>query len=117
MVYPPDAQRRGIQGIVDLSFNIDNEGRVRQLRLTSSGDGSLDVAAKDYVQALQYQLPSDWQARGYADLRFDIELQFSLAEAGKRCPAGTDPHLPQAEVVTICSARLPPHRGPGLAPD
>jgi protein TonB len=48
--YPPPARRRGIQGVVGLSFCIDEHGRPERMRIErSSGSALLDEAARSCV--------------------------------------------------------------------
>ncbi|MCW5206577.1 energy transducer TonB [Desulfobulbus sp. F5] len=53
--YPPQARRRGLQGVVTLEALIDVSGRVADLRpFSSSGHGILDKAALKSVRSWQF---------------------------------------------------------------
>jgi TonB family protein len=53
-VYPPDARKQHIQGVVILHVNIDREGNVVNIE-PISGDPSLAVAATDAVRQWKYK--------------------------------------------------------------
>jgi protein TonB len=53
-VYPPDAKRKGIQGVVKLRAKISKEGDVTDLILIS-GDPALTPAATDAVKQWKYK--------------------------------------------------------------
>ena len=43
--YPADAKKRGIEGVVQLEVVIDEEGRVRKVRILSAPDRALAASA------------------------------------------------------------------------
>jgi protein TonB len=77
--YPDDARRRRRTGVVTLSFVVQGDGRIRQVRVTkSSGDASLDEAAMQALQRLNRFKPipanigrSEWPMR--VPIRFDLK--------------------------------------------
>jgi TonB family protein len=76
-VYPPDAQRRSIEGWVDLEFTVTREGATRDIVVTASEPSRVfDKAASDVLRRWKFEpviregAPVDQRAR--------IRMQFSL---------------------------------------
>jgi len=76
-VYPPDAQRRGIEGWVDVEFIVDVTGRPKDLRVaTAEPPNHFEAAA--LVAAAQYRFkPFELDGRVY-ERRARLRLRFSL---------------------------------------
>ena len=102
--YPPVAQRRGEQGVVDLEFSIDGSGHVRDVRQTFAASDTLGKAARQLLQSSTYRVNSSWQVQGYQTLRFNLEFQFLLS-GNSRCPHAL-PRVPGEEAVVVCGSRL-----------
>ena len=69
-VYPPDALRRGLEGLVLLRVTIGLDGRVTEVAIAkSSGERELDYSARDAVRRWQFEpatrdgRPVKWTAR------------------------------------------------------
>jgi TonB family protein len=78
-VYPPEAKKAGIQGIVVLRTTIEKDGRVSRLEVVS-GQSILAQAALEAVQQWRY-------APMEKALTTDVDVNFTLANAGAAAPA------------------------------
>jgi TonB family protein len=100
--YPDSARRSGLEGIVDIEYGIDHKGHAQELRVQFSDSRIFDSRAEDLIRDFQYQVPSNWEAKGYQNLRFDMEVQFWLVAPGGLCPRDRAPRVLQADVATVC---------------
>ncbi len=55
LVYPPEAEKAGIQGRVTLDCAVDTEGATENCRVVHGADPSLDAAALSFVRASRFQ--------------------------------------------------------------
>ena len=102
--YPLPAKRgRGEEGVVDLEYTIDSNGRVRDIQETSSASRPLQDAARAFLSSTTFKVNPSWDANGYSKLRFTTEVQFWL----RGCPRNSPARTLGAEVVTICSSLIP----------
>jgi len=54
--YPPDAERRGVEGSVDLSFTVDPDGKVADVIVDHSEPSDIfDRAAASAVRRCRYE--------------------------------------------------------------
>lgn len=104
--YPPAAQRRGEQGVVDMEFGIDGTGHVRDVQQTFAVSDTLGKAARALLQSLTYRVNPSWEVKGYQTLRFNLEVQFLLTGIDAHCPGALPPRVPAAEAVVVCGSLL-----------
>lgn len=76
-VYPPEAKKARIQGVVKLSVTIDKEGRVTELSVIS-GDPALIPAAVEAVKQWIYQ-PTMLNGEP-VEVRTQIDINFNLSQ-------------------------------------
>jgi hypothetical protein len=96
--------RSGERGIVDVEFSIDGKGHARDIKQTYATSLALAKGVLAELQAGVFRVPASWEANGSQDLRFTQEFQFSFAAPGQRCPDASEPHIPDADVVQICTS-------------
>jgi protein TonB len=76
--YPPEAQARGEQGVVLLSFSLDRNGRVLAHRIAeSSGHADLDNEVMAMIERAQ-PLPAFPPSMTQTKLDLTIPIRFSL---------------------------------------
>lgn len=97
------AKLRGVEGVVDLEYGIDDKGHVRDLRGTYSASQTLQDAAQALLRSTTFQVKPNWEADDYQNLRFTAEVQFWLG----RCPRNFPARTVGAEVITICDSVRP----------
>jgi TonB family protein len=105
--YPPEAKRRGEEGIVGLEFSIDGKGHVQDVQRSYGEAGDLATSAQTMLQRAAFRVGPGWEARDYEKLRFAMEFQFSIDEPsqGRHCHGSSTPRvIPGAEVVAICGS-------------
>ena len=80
--YPPEAQKKGIQGKVFVSFVIDEEGNVTDAKVAKSVDPLLDAEALRVVNGMQKWTPG--KQRGKAvKVAFTLPINFALSDNTK----------------------------------
>jgi hypothetical protein len=94
----------GERGIVDVEFSIDRKGHARDIKQTYATSRALAKGVLAFLQAGVFRVPASWEANGSHNLRFTQEFQFSFAAPGQRCPDASEPHIPDADVVPICTS-------------
>lgn len=101
--------RKGVQGIVDLEFSVNEHGRAYDVRQTYAESGTLGRAAEEQLRAGTFRVNKGWKEKGYSRARLNIEFHYRLAEKDSPCGTGATPktRLPDVESVVICSGRLP----------
>jgi len=104
--YPAAARSRGSQGVVDVEFSIDGQGRAQDLRVTYATSSDLTSRAGDFVRLMHFRVPSGWEASGARAARFTFESQYAIETSGSSCHFPTDPRVADAPFVTICSSRV-----------
>ena len=98
--YPSGARSHGSQGVVDVEFSIDGEGRAEDLRVTYATSEDLTGKVGDFMRGLRFRVPSGWEASPSRALRFTLESQFAL----QPCHFPADTRVADALVVTVCSS-------------
>jgi hypothetical protein len=101
-VYPAPALRLRRQGIVIVTFRINDKGRVEDLAETYSDFPQLGSRIPVFFKMSRFRLPTDWAASGNTQQLFTVEFQFGLKEPGGTCPNQRSPRSPNADVVMIC---------------
>jgi len=105
--YPPSAASRLTQGAVGFEFQIDEEGRAQILAQTFT-DHPFAPSATDYLTKGRFRVSPEWVQAGGPGLRFEVEVQFSIARDGGSCDK-KPPHVADTEVLVVCRS-LPPRR-------
>ena len=77
VVYPPEAQSKGIQGRVYLTFVVERDGTVTNVNIVKGVDKLLDEEAKKAVEASPPWSPGLQRGRPVR-VRFSIYLNFAL---------------------------------------
>jgi protein TonB len=75
--YPPDAERRGIEGAVDVSFTVDPEGKVTDIIVIHSEPSDIfDRAAATAVRRWRYEpkLMSGTPVEEHMQVRVEFKL-------------------------------------------
>src|ERR1700752_3441026 len=73
LFYPAVAKRLSQQGRILVEFEISPKGRVVGLTVVSAEpQGIFDPAVTRYVQALQFDVPGDWEASGGAHHKYRL---------------------------------------------
>jgi hypothetical protein len=104
--YPAALSRRGVQGIVDLEFSIDDHGRAYDVRQTYADSENLGEAAEDELRAGTFNIYEGWKEKGYSSVRLNIEFQYRLTENRKPSDAlDADTRIPDVELVLISAPR------------
>ena len=98
--YPAGARSHGSQGVVDVEFSIDGEGRAQDLRVTYATSEDLTGKLGDFLRGLRFRMPSGWEASPSRALRFTLESQFAM----QPCHFPADTRVADALVVTVCSS-------------
>jgi protein TonB len=81
--YPESARRKGREGTVLLRVLVDDEGRVRSVEINkSSGDDSLDRAAREAVQGWRF-IPARYGEK-VVESWIRIPVDFRLADSNSR---------------------------------
>lgn len=100
--YPARARSHGEEGVVDVEYGIDGQGRAQDLRVSYATSVDLTIRVEDFMRLLVFRVPSGWEASESRTLRFTLESQFSLLP----CHFPAAARVAHAEQVTICASRL-----------
>jgi hypothetical protein len=106
MFYPPAAQRKSQQGVVDVSFTIDAEGHVQNLTTDFVEYDALAKNVPSYLQYGTFRIPSDWASSGNTEHRFQVEFQFKLTDSQEVCARELPTHAPGAKIMRICGVPI-----------
>jgi TonB family protein len=114
--YPPDAQRAGIEGAVELKLDIDKTGRVTKAEVATPGGNGFDEAALAAAPNLEFEparRPDGTPVAARILYRYTFTLTPRPAEAAKAPPAdvetivgtvltaGTNEPLPGVSVTLV----------------
>jgi TonB family protein len=77
--YPAPAIRQGITGRVCLAYSVDNRGHATNIEVLESGGPLLDGAARQFITAFGFNLPSGWAATAGSAKRYRLGVVFDLA--------------------------------------
>jgi len=75
LIYPPNAYKKGIQGIVILKFLIEKDGRIKEIEVVKSVNPDLDAEAIRVLKKLKIRIP------GYKDgkpINFEYKFPFNF---------------------------------------
>jgi hypothetical protein len=99
--YPASAGRRLLQGAVGIEFQIDAEGRVQALQPRYTDNPDFAEKAQEYLKQGRFQTVDSWEQAGGPDLRFFVEVQFSVVRDGLICDK-KPPRVADTEVLVVC---------------
>jgi TonB family protein len=78
LVYPPEAKEKGIEGKVDISFVVKEDGSISEVKVTkSSGNSLLD---KEAVRVIKIMPKWEQSERRPVRMRFQLPIEFSLKD-------------------------------------
>lgn len=77
MKYPEDAKRKGIQGTVYVSFEVDKEGDTKNFNVMRSVSPDLDAEAVRVLRSMPRWTPGMAQNR-LVDVQYNLPIKFSL---------------------------------------
>ena len=100
--YSEEAVRKGREGRVAVSFRIDANGRVRDLKETHSDHHDLARVIPAFLRGARFGVPADWSQTGGPERRYSIEFQFFLERPGKPCPDAQPAKAAGAQVMRVC---------------
>jgi hypothetical protein len=99
-LYPRAA--RGENGVVDVTFRLDETGRAHDVRLLYASSRHLADALPKWFEIARFRASESWKEKGLHDAFFAMEFQFSMVKAGTACEGPAEPRLPEAAVVATC---------------
>jgi TonB family protein len=70
--YPSMVKKAGIDGTVHVSFEVTQDGTPRNVRIAKGVHPALDAEAKEAVQSLSFESPSDGPKEVTLPIRFDL---------------------------------------------
>lgn len=82
--YPVIAQENGIEGTVVVSFVVNEQGKVADIKVTKKVDASLDKEAMRIIQQMPDWKPGKQRGKPVA-VQFSIPIEFHLASKAKNC--------------------------------
>jgi TonB family protein len=99
--YPDSAARRLLQGAVRIEFQIDAEGHVQNLQPTDTDNPDFSEKAQEYLKKGRFQTVDGWEQAGGPELKFVVEVQFSVVREGSICEK-KPPRVADTEVLPVC---------------
>jgi TonB family protein len=99
--YPDSAARRLLQGTVSIEFQIDAEGQVQNLQQTYANYPDFSEKAQEYLKKGRFQTVDGWEQAGGPELKFVVEVQFSVVREGSTCDK-KPPRVADTEVLAVC---------------
>jgi len=99
--YPASAARKMMQGSVGLEFQIDDQGRAQVVGQTFADQPDFAPSAQEFLKQGRFRIPEDWAQSGGPEVRFVVEVQFSIARGDDTC-AKKPPHVADMEIVMVC---------------
>jgi TonB family protein len=99
--YPDSAARRLLQGSVGIEFQIDAEGHVQNLQQTYANYPDFSEKAQEYLKKGRFQTVAGWEQAGGPELKFVVEIQFSVVREGSTCEK-KPPRVADTEVLAVC---------------
>ena len=112
LFYPAVARRLSQQGRVLVEFEISPKGQVVGLAvLSAEPQGMFDPAVTRYVQALQFDVPGDWEASGGTHHKYRLSFVFLLRPCTPSGPCQELEQFPADMPFKITTEPLPPPPG------
>lgn len=102
--YPASAARKLQQGSAGVEFRIDAQGHVEILAQPYADDPDFAASAAEFLKRGRFRVTDDWVQSGGTQLRFAVEIQFSLTRGGIQC-APKPPRVADTQVITVCRAQ------------
>jgi TonB family protein len=81
--YPAEARRKGIQGMVVVSFVVKKDGSVSQVEISRSVDPLLDEEALRVIKMMPKWIPIE-DERYKKDIKYRVPVKFKLDENEKQ---------------------------------
>ena len=82
--YPATARAHGIEGRVELEFNIDSSGRANHVSVLLADDKSLAEHEIKTLGVTQFDVSPDWKATGPESVRYRLGTVYCLPPSGQR---------------------------------
>lgn len=113
LYYQEEARRQGREGRVELEFNIGSDGRATHVAVLMSDDRLLARDARGLLEAIRFDVPSDWQASARGSARYRLGMVYCLPPSGQneQLPEGVSKMIITAARVPGAPIRHPPHPG------
>lgn len=107
-VYPDEARKKGLQGMVVVEAVLGKDGRVKAARLVSSPEPLLAQAALEAVKKWEYE--PYVSAKGCQELLFTVTIAFALQDGDKKAAAAApirQEESPRPKVIKKVSPAYP----------
>jgi TonB family protein len=109
LFYPERAVRLGQQGRVLVEFAISPKGRPVDVAVTAAEpQGVFNDTVTSYIRALQFDVPTDWEASGAARVKYHISFVFLLRPCREGVPCDDIVQFPADSSVMITRPPLAP---------
>jgi TonB family protein len=76
--FPAPAIRQGKTGRVCLAYSVDKRGHPTNIEILDSGGPLLDGAARQFLAAFRFDVPSDWAVTAGPEKRYRFGVVFNL---------------------------------------
>lgn len=98
-IYPDEAKKKGLQGIVIVEAVLGKDGRVKAARVVGSPEPLLAQAALDAVKKWEYE--PFVSAKGCQELLFTVTITFALQDGDKKAAGAAPNRLDEAQKPRI----------------
>jgi hypothetical protein len=107
-LYPEVARAHNEEGVVDVEYSVDGKGRVHDATQIYASSPRLGERVPEFLKAVVFRVPANWEATGSQNARYNMEFQFLLttSSSSQQCGPGPEPRIAEAEVISVCSTRL-----------
>lgn len=112
LYYPEPARRLNQQGRVLVEFQISRKGRAVDATIVSAEPQKVfDRVVTEYMRAVEYSVPGDWEASGGSHHKYRISFVFLLRPCREGEPCEEPAGFPADTSVTVTGSPLAPRRG------
>jgi hypothetical protein len=101
--YPDYARRYRRQGVVDLSFRIDELGHAQDIKQLFAAFPELGASSLSHLKSGRFKVPADWVTTNSEAKIFTIEFQYMIVDRPSAVCSKADPKIEGAEAVGICA--------------